>query len=111
MVNRSDRDPPNLDSQTSFELYEEMRRGLAESIRARRLRPAKQAGYKPAALSVNQSHRRALAIGRRPYKLTMRSSLAVACFAIVATMVLPISADAVSPIEATRLPQDPIVTP
>jgi hypothetical protein len=52
MVNRSDRDPPSLNGETSFELFGEMRRGSAKSIRARRLRPAKQAGYKPAASSV-----------------------------------------------------------
>lgn len=41
----------------------------------------------------------------------MRISLAVACFAIVATGVLPISANAASSMEARRLPQNPIVTP
>jgi hypothetical protein len=41
----------------------------------------------------------------------MRNALALACFAIVATMVFPISADAAYPTRATRLPQNPIVTP
>jgi transposase len=53
MLNRSDRDPPSLNPCPSFELCQEIRRGPAKSIRARRLRPAKQAGYKPAALSVS----------------------------------------------------------
>ena len=52
MANRSDRDPPSLNRVPSFELLGEMRRGSAKSIRARRLPPAKQAGYKPAASSV-----------------------------------------------------------
>src|SRR5579872_3317325 len=52
MVNRSDRDPPSLNENPSFELLGEMRCGSAESIRARRLRSAQQAGYKPAASSV-----------------------------------------------------------
>ena len=55
MVNRSDRDPPSLNVNPSFELLEEMRRGSAKSIRARRLRPAKQAGYKPAVLTHSKS--------------------------------------------------------
>jgi hypothetical protein len=41
----------------------------------------------------------------------MRNALALACFAIVATMVFPISADAAYPTRATRFPQNPIVTP
>jgi hypothetical protein len=41
----------------------------------------------------------------------MRNALALVCFAIVATMVFPISADAAYPTRATRLPQNPIVTP
>ena len=45
-----------------------MRCGSAESIRARRLRSAKQAGYKPAALSVGYHTEETLHIGRRPYK-------------------------------------------
>jgi hypothetical protein len=68
MVNRSDRDPPNLNVLPSFELSGEMRRGSAKSIRARRLRLAKQAGYKPAALSVDHYTEQTLHIGRRPYK-------------------------------------------
>ena len=52
MVHRSDRDPPSLNVTPSFELLGEMRCGSAESIRARRLRSAQQAGYKPAASSV-----------------------------------------------------------
>ena len=53
MLNRSDRDPPSLNPCPSFELCQEIRRGPAKSIRARRLRSAKQAGYKPAASSVD----------------------------------------------------------
>src|SRR5258708_35666025 len=67
MVNRSDRDPPSLNDRPSFELSGEMRRGSANSIRARRLRPAKQAGYKPAASSVAHHTQEPLHIGRRPY--------------------------------------------
>src|SRR5258708_36218488 len=67
MVNRSDRDPPSLNDRPSFELSGEMRRGSAKSIRARRLRPAKQAGYKPAASSVAHHTQEPLHIGRRPY--------------------------------------------
>jgi len=71
MVNRSDRDPLSLDLRPSFELSGEMRRGSAKSIRARRLRPAKQAGYKPAASSVAHHTKETLHIGRRPYKTQM----------------------------------------
>jgi hypothetical protein len=67
MVNRSDRDPPSLNSFLSYELLGEMRRGSAESIRARRLQLAKQAGYKPAASSVDHHTEEPLYIGRRPY--------------------------------------------
>ena len=74
MVNRSDRDPPSLNDCPSFELSGEMRRGSAKSIRARRLRLAKQAGYKPAASSVGHHTEETLHIGRRPYKPYSASS-------------------------------------
>jgi hypothetical protein len=68
MENRLDRDPPSLHATPSFELSGEMRRGPAKTIRARRLRLAKQAGYKPAASSVDYHTKDSLHIGRRPYK-------------------------------------------
>ena len=49
MADRSYLDPPNLHEIPGFEPTGEMRCGSAESIRASRLRPAQQAGYKPAA--------------------------------------------------------------
>jgi len=73
MVSRSDRDPQSLNDVPSFELSGEMRRGSAKSIRARRLRPAKQAGYKPAASSVGHHTEEPLHIGRRPYKNIMKT--------------------------------------
>src|SRR6266404_9055934 len=71
MVNRSDRDPPSLNRSLSYELLGEMRRRSAKSIRARRLRSAKQAGYKPATLPVGHHTKETLHIGRRPYKRVM----------------------------------------
>jgi hypothetical protein len=49
MANRSDRDLPSLYAVQDFESSQEMRRGSADSIRASRPLPAKQAGYKTAA--------------------------------------------------------------
>jgi hypothetical protein len=41
----------------------------------------------------------------------MRKAFALACFAIVSTMVFSVFADAAHPTRAARLPQNPIVTP
>jgi hypothetical protein len=49
MANRSDRDPPSLYVVLDFESFRRMRRGSADSIRASRYPPAKQAGYRTAA--------------------------------------------------------------
>src|SRR5437016_14217927 len=92
MVNRSDRDPLSLNDPPSYELLGEMRCGSAESIRARRLRSAQQAGYKPAASSVGHHTKEPLHIGRRPYKAHDEGqSKRVGCTAATAGRVAPVS--------------------